>query len=174
MIYFADTERISALSLSKSAISERSGPSNKVITWSEQGIKDIDNGIHTGKNLDPLNSEYKGRIVEAKVGEFVRTKKEVTGFGLKLHPSITDLDVATFDEIIEVKATFNTVKEDQFIKLLDETSPNFCNPNKKKVILYVDEPLSEATEAQVRMINRIKSSKVIFVNSLEELEKNLK
>ena len=34
-------------------------------------------------------------------------------------PSVTDLDVTTLDEIIEVKAGFGSIKEEQFKKLLD-------------------------------------------------------
>ncbi|MCC9019403.1 hypothetical protein [Flavobacterium lipolyticum] len=121
-----------------------------------------------------MNSNNIGPITEGKEGAFVKTKKVLTGFGQKIKPNITDFDVATLDEIIEVKAAFSSVKEDQFTKLLDHTAPNFCNPTQKKVILYVEKPLIETTDAQIRIIERIKSQGVTFVNSLEELEKILK
>ncbi len=149
-------------------------PAGKVLKWSEQGVKDIDNAIAASKNLDPLNPNNIGRITEGKVGEFVKNKKQIAGFGQKIDPNITDLDVSTIDEIIEVKASFSPVKEGQFAKLLDKNLDNFCNPHQKKVILYIDKPISEATPAQINMINRIKQQGVVVVNSLDELGQILK
>jgi hypothetical protein len=148
---------------------EYTNPAGKLLKWSEQGIKDIDNAISTTKNLDPLESNNIGRIVEGKVGEYVKSKKQLTGFGQKIEPNITDLDISTLDEIIEVKASFSSVKEEQFAKLLDRNLSNFCNPYQKQVILYIDKPLGEATQAQTNMINRIKSQGVTVVYSLDEL-----
>ena len=153
---------------------EYTNPAGKILKWSEQGVKDIDNAIMASRNLDPLNSNNIGRITEGKVGEFVKNKKQIVGFGQKIDPNITDLDVSTIDEIIEVKASFSSVKEGQFAKLLDENLDNFCNPHQKKVILYIDKPVNEATQSQINMINRIKQQGVIVVNSLDELGQILK
>ncbi|QLF50688.1 hypothetical protein HW278_08245 [Capnocytophaga sp. oral taxon 902] len=66
------------------------------------------------------------------------------------------------------------MKENQFDKFLNSKLDNFCNPEQKKVILYIDKPMSEATNTQLNMINRIKQKNVIVVNSLDELGKIIK
>ena len=45
------------------------------------------------------------------------------------------------------------MKENQFDKFLNSKLDNFCNPEQKKVILYIDKPMSEATNTQLNMIN---------------------
>jgi hypothetical protein len=85
-----------------------------------------------------------------------------------------ELDVTTLDEIIEVKASFSSVKEVQFDNLLNSNSNRFVNTNQKKVILFVDKPLTEATTSQASMINRIKDKGVTIVYTFEELGKILK
>ena len=62
----------------------------------------------------------------------------------------------------------------QFDKFLNSKLDNFCNPEQKKVILYIDKPMSEATNTQLNMINGIKQKNVIIVNSLDELGKIIK
>ncbi|WP_228452307.1 hypothetical protein [Chryseobacterium sp. c4a] len=153
---------------------EYTNPAGKILRWSEQRSNDINNSIINSKNLDISNSNNVGRIIEGKVGDFVNGKKQVTAFGQKIDPNITDIDVGTADEIIEVKASFSSVKETQFAKLLNKDLDNFCNPYNKKVILYIDKPLSDATPAQINMIDRIKQQGVTVVNSLEELGQILK
>ncbi|MGK7649348.1 hypothetical protein ACSQ7D_04935 [Capnocytophaga sp. G1920] len=66
------------------------------------------------------------------------------------------------------------MKENQFDKFLNSKLDNFCNPEQKKVILYIDKPMSEATNTQLNMINGIKQKNVIIVNSLDELGKIIK
>ena len=66
------------------------------------------------------------------------------------------------------------MKENQFDKFLNSKLDNFCNPEQKKVILYIDKPMYEATNTQLNMINRIKQKNVIVVNSLDELGKIIK
>ena len=153
---------------------EYTNPAGKILRWSEQRAKDIENAIQATKKLNNTNVNNIGKITEGKVGEFVKSRKEVLGFGQKIEPNITDIDVSTLDEIIEVKTSFSAVKENQFDKFLNSKLDNFCNPEQKKVILYIDKPMSEATNTQLNMINRIKQKNVIVVNSLDELEKIIK
>ncbi|MFK8298995.1 hypothetical protein [Capnocytophaga cynodegmi] len=153
---------------------EYTNPAGKILKWSEQGVNDIENAIQATKRLDKSNPNNIGRITEGKVAEFVKSKKKVVGFGQKIEPNITDLDVSTLDEIIEVKASFSAVKEKQLDKLLNNKLDNFCNPEQKRIVLYIDKPMEKATKAQLEMIERIKKKNVIVVNSLEELGKILK
>ena len=153
---------------------EYTNPAGKILRWSEQRAKDIENAIQATKKLNNTNVNNIGKITEGKVGEFVKSRKEVLGFGQKIEPNITDIDVSTLDEIIEVKTSFSAVKENQFDKFLNSKLDNFCNPEQKKVILYIDKPMSEATNTQLNMINRIKQKNVIVVNSLDELGKIIK
>ena len=153
---------------------EYTNPAGKILRWSEQRAKDIENAIQATKKLNNTNVNNIGKITEGKVGEFVKRRKEVLGFGQKIEPNITDIDVSTLDEIIEVKTSFSAVKENQFDKFLNSKLDNFCNPEQKKVILYIDKPMSEATNTQLNMINRIKQKNVIVVNSLDELGKIIK
>ena len=155
-------------------IIEYTYPARKILRWSEQRTKDQKNAIQATKKLNNTNVDNIGKITEGKVGEFVKSRKEVLGFGQKIEPNITDIDVSTLDEIIEVKTSFSAVKENQFDKFLNSKLDNFCNPEQKKVILYIDKPMSEATNTQLNMINRIKQKNVIVVNSLDELGKIIK
>ena len=151
---------------------EYTNPAGKLLKWSEQGTNDITNAINTSKNL-PVEANNMGRITEGKVGEFVKRKKNIESYGIVIKDDVgqvaAELDVTTLDEIIEVKASFSSVKEDQFSRLLNTTETRFANPYQKKVILYIDKPLSEATQGQINMINRIKGQGVTIVHSLEEL-----
>ncbi|MFK8301721.1 hypothetical protein ACI75Y_02310 [Capnocytophaga stomatis] len=153
---------------------EYTNPAGKILRWSEQGANDIENAIQATKKLDKTNPNNIGRITEGKVAEFIKGKKKIVGFGQKIEPNITDLDISTLDEIIEVKDSFSAVKEKQFDKLLNSKLDNFCNPEQKKIILYIDRPMEKATKTQLDMIERIKKKNITIVNSIEELDEILK
>ncbi len=151
---------------------EYTNPAGKLLKWSEQGANDINNAINTSKIL-PVEVNNMGRITEAKVGEFIKGKKNLESYGIVIKDDVgqvaAELDVTTIDEIIEVKSSFSSVKEDQFVRLLNSAENRFVNPYRKKVILYIDKPLTDATQGQMNMINRIKRQGVTVVHSLEEL-----
>ncbi|MDZ7933839.1 MAG: hypothetical protein U5M51_02460 [Emticicia sp.] len=110
---------------------------------------------------------------------YLQTRGLLTAYSQKILTNIGDLDAGTANAMIEVKAGFGSVKEDQLGKFLNSDHPSFCNPFNKKIILYIDEPLSNANQAQINMINRIKAQRgkngesITVVYTLTELIANL-
>ncbi|MDF0717353.1 fibronectin type III domain-containing protein [Muricauda sp. 334s03] len=152
-------------------------PSGKILKWTEQGVGDIDNAILSAKNLDASIPGNAGKIIEAKVGEFVKQQKRLDGYALKIkraNNSVAgDIDVSTLDELIEVKKSFSawSGKKAQVNKFVNSSMDDFLNPYNKKVILYIDEPL---TVAQKSTITNYIPNNVTLVNSLTELQLILK
>lgn len=113
------------------------------------------------------------------MASFVRENKEVTGFGQQIRKADNslagDLDVVTNDEIIEVKKSLKAVTDvEQFDKYINPNNANYFNPDQKKVILYIDKPLTNLHPNDVKKLEEIKSKGVIIVNSLDELKEVLK
>ncbi|WP_233147047.1 PrsW family intramembrane metalloprotease [Paenibacillus selenitireducens] len=148
-------------------------PAGNKLTWVDQPPKNINRDINHF-----LNSKDVGKATEAKVADFLRKESEVTGYAQKVLKSTGeaagDLDVVTKDAIIEVKASIRSVKVDQLNKFTDPTHDLFFNPENKKVILYIDKPLSNLRYEQQAMLETIKSKGVTIVNSLEKLKEVLK
>ena len=152
-------------------------PAGKLLKWTEQGVGDIDNAILSAKNLDASIPGNPGKIIEAKVVEFVKQQKQLDGYALKIkraNNSVAgDIDVSTLDELIEVKKSFSawSGKKAQVNKFVNSSMDDFLNPYNKKVILYIDEPL---TVAQKSTITNYIPNNVTLVNSLTELQLILK
>ncbi|WP_337034288.1 WXG100 family type VII secretion target [Paenibacillus illinoisensis] len=149
------------------------GTGNKIF-WVEQNPKNIPNAIEAAKN-----SRDTGKVVEGKVGEFVDRYVGVTGFGVEIKNldnklRVTDLDVVTNSQIIEVKKSAGAVKTDQIDRLVDTNNKEFFNYNKKEVVLYIDSPLENAGPIASEKIDYVRSKGVKVVNSLEELREVLK
>ncbi|MFK4302618.1 phage baseplate assembly protein gpV [Paenibacillus sp. RC254] len=148
-------------------------PAGNELTWVDQHPKNINRDIDNA-----LDSSNVGKATEAKVADFVRKEKEVTGFGQKVlkdnGEAAGDLDVVTKDAIIEVKASIKAVKDDQFNKLTHTNQDYFFNPDKKNVILYIDKPMTNLRPEHKIMLENIKSKGVTIVNSLDELKEVLK
>ncbi|MGM0715468.1 hypothetical protein ACWKW1_27095 [Brevibacillus parabrevis] len=125
-----------------------------------------------------MNSSDVGKATEAKVADFLRQQKEVTGFGQKVlkkdGQAAGDLDVVTKDEMIEVKASLKAVKEGQLEKMTDATDEFYFNPEQKKVILYIDKPFGNLSPRDIQKLEQIKELGVTIVNSLDELGKVIK
>ncbi|MBT2287503.1 WXG100 family type VII secretion target [Paenibacillus polymyxa] len=146
---------------------------NKIV-WVEHNPKNITNAIEAAKH-----SRDTGKVVEGKVGEFVDRHVGVTGFGVEIKNAenklrVTDLDVVTNSQIIEVKKSAGAVKTDQIDRLVDTNNKEFFNYKKKEVILYIDAPLENTGRIASEKIEYIKSKGVKVVNSLEELREVLK
>lgn len=144
-------------------------PAGNELSWVDQSPKNI------SRDIDQfLTSSNVGKATEAKVADFVRKETDIKGFGQKVlknnGEAAGDLDVVTKDAIIEVKASIKAVKEDQFNKFTDATHDLFFNPENKKVILYIDKPLSNLRPEHQAMLENIKSKGVTIVNSLEDLK----
>ncbi|WP_246059446.1 PrsW family intramembrane metalloprotease [Paenibacillus lautus] len=144
-------------------------PAGNELTWVDQSPKNINRDIDQF-----LNSKDVGKATEAKVADFVRKETDVKAYAQKVMRSdgqaAGDLDVVTKDAIIEVKASIKAVKEDQLNKFTDPTHDLFFNPDQKKVILYIDKPLSNLRPEQQAMLESIKSKGVTIINSLEKLK----
>ncbi|MCM3134080.1 WXG100 family type VII secretion target [Paenibacillus polysaccharolyticus] len=144
------------------------------IVWIEQNPKNIPHAIDAAKN-----SRDTGKVVEGKVGEFVESHVGVTGFGVEVKNvdnklRVTDLDVVTNSQIIEVKKSAGAVKIDQIDRLVDINHKEFFNHNKKEVVLYIDAPLENTGPIASGKIDYAKSKGVKVVNSLDELREVLK
>ncbi|WP_017813076.1 contractile injection system protein, VgrG/Pvc8 family [Paenibacillus shenyangensis] len=148
-------------------------PAGNELTWFDQHPKNISRDIETF-----LNSPNIGKATEGKVAKFVSEQKEVTGFGQKVQRAdkmpAGDFDVLTKDEIIEVKASAGALKVDQIEKYTKTNHKDFFNPENKRVIVYIEEPLVNLAPEQSQKLNKIKNMGAIVVNSLEELKGVLK
>jgi hypothetical protein len=144
------------------------------LIWDDQHPKNINRDID---NL--LNSKDPGKATEAKVASAVRENKEVTAFGQKIQRSdgnpAGDFDVVTKDEIIEVKKSLKAVTNvEQFDKYVNVNHDGYFNHNQKKVILYIDKPLTNLHQNDLKKLEVIKSKDVTIVNSIDELKEVLK
>ncbi|WP_228503512.1 hypothetical protein [Laceyella tengchongensis] len=150
-------------------------PAGNELIWVDQHPKNINRDIDNA-----LKSSNVGKATEAKVADFVRKEKDVIGFGLRIEwpngKTAGDLDVVTKDEIIEVKASISAFKRkpDQFDKFTNVNNTDFFNSEQKKVILYVDKPLTNLHPNDQKILETIKSKGVTIVNSLDELKEVLK
>ena len=148
-------------------------PAGTTITWIEQSPKNIPKAIQSA-----LNSKQIGTQIEGKVGDFVQQRTEITGFGLEIKNSfkekVTDLDIETKTQIIEVKKSISAIKDEQIDRLINGKDKGFFNYEAKEVILYIDEPIPYTKPSVNNSINKIKDKGIIVVNSLEELEGVLK
>lgn len=160
-------------SISKTGnVVEYTNPAGKVVKWSEQHKNDITTSIEAARKGDA------GKKVEAKVADFLTAEGiNIEAFGMKVKradKSIAgDIDVMTKNEFIEVKKSMAAweTKQDQVEKFAISTKDDFMNPHNKKVILYIDEPLSELDKAKI--LNTIPGN-VTLVNSTDELKAILK
>lgn len=149
-------------------------PAGNELSWIDQHPKSINNDIDAKlKSTDP------GKATEAKVASFVRENKEVTGFGQQVKKADNslagDLDVVTKDEIIEVKKSIKAITDvEQFDKYINPNNVSYFNPGQKKVILYIDKPLTNLHPNDLKKLQVIKSKGVTIVNSLDELKEALK
>ncbi|KJB84552.1 hypothetical protein AZ66_30505, partial [Paenibacillus sp. E194] len=149
-------------------------PAENELTWVDQHPKSITNDIDAN-----LNSTDPGKATEAKVASSVRETKEVTGFGQQVKKADNslagDLDVVTKDEIIEVKKSIKAITDvEQFDKYVNPNNGSYFNPHQKKVILYIDKPLTNVHPNDLKKLQKIKSKGVTIVNSLDELKEALK
>ncbi|MGG4192231.1 hypothetical protein SAMN04488689_101584 [Paenibacillus sp. cl6col] len=86
-----------------------------------------------------------------------------------------DLDVVTKDEIIEVKKSIKAITDiEQFDKYVNPNNGSYFNPHQKKVILYIEKPLTNVHPNDLKKLQKIKSKGVTIVNSLDELKEALK
>ncbi len=151
---------------------EYTNPANNVLTWKEQTPKSIEQAIKSA-----LQSKNPGKRVEGKVADYVAQQgKEVKAFGQKVKNTTSnniagDIDVMTESEIIEVKKSVSSFKKGQVDKFTDTSLPNYLNPDNKKAILYIDEPMSEEEKTAIQ--SKIPEGTVL-TNSLDELGENLK
>ena len=144
-----------------------------LIKWSEQTAGDISNSISAAKNSGNL-----GKISEAKVAEFIQQEGiSIEGYALEIKRANNtvagDIDVLTNNALIEVKNSFGSWsgKKDQVNKFVKSLNDDFMNPYNKKVILYIEQPLSALDKSSI--LNYIPTN-VTLVNSLNELKVVLK
>ncbi|WP_206099136.1 hypothetical protein [Paenibacillus xylanexedens] len=145
-----------------------------VLHWDDQHPKNINRDID-----QLLNSKDSGKATEAKAAYTVRESKEVTAFSQKIQRAdgnpAGDFDVVTKHEIIEVKKSLKAITDvEQFGKYVNVKHQDFFNYDQKKVILYIDKPLTNLHPNDLIKLELIKSKGVTVVNSLDELKGVLK
>ncbi|UII33940.1 hypothetical protein LVD17_08945 [Fulvivirga ulvae] len=141
--------------------------SGKELSWPKQTAQDIEVGITTALN----NADDVSKQIEGKVGQYVSSKANVSGFGAKFDNAAGELDVVTDKVIIEVKKSAGSLKSDQFIKFIDPAHPNYLNANNLDVVLYIDEIPTK--KWQIDKIKSIEEMGVEVVYSLSDLDKFL-
>ncbi|WP_313340445.1 hypothetical protein [Lacrimispora sp.] len=145
--------------------------SGTVIRVPKQTPQSIADSI--SKNLDSADI---GVSTEAKVADFIKnnTDATITDFGNKIKSSngnlLGDIDVATENSLIEVKASISSVKEKQLYKYIDSSKNTYINTGNKKAILYIGEPIDMANPNNVKLLERIKDMGVTVVNDINELK----
>ncbi|PYY28968.1 WXG100 family type VII secretion target [Paenibacillus illinoisensis] len=149
-------------------------PVGNVLHWDDQHPKNINRDID-----QLLNSKDSGKATEAKAAYAVRESKEVTAFSQKIQRAdgnpAGDFDVVTKHEIIEVKKSLKAITDvEQFDKYVNVKHQDFFNYDQKKVILYIDKPLTNPHPNDLIKLELIKSKGVTVVNSLDELKGVLK
>ena len=85
-----------------------------------------------------------------------------------------DIDVATSDKLIEVKASISSVKPEQIKKYVDSCNEKFFNFEGKNVIIYIDNPIDMSNLYNIEKIEELEKFGVTIVNSLEELREVIK
>lgn len=144
--------------------------SGTVIRVPKQTPQSIADSI--SKNLDSADI---GVSTEAKVADFIKnnTNATITDFGNKIKSSngnlLGDIDVATENCLIEVKASISSVKEKQLYKYIDSSKNTYINTGNKQAILYIGEPIDMANPNNVKLLERIKDMGVTVVNDINEL-----
>lgn len=153
---------------------EYTNPAGKVLKWSEQSVKDIENAIESALKQDSNTGKY----IEGKIANHIKEKGiSIKGFGVKINRKTTgeagDIDILTEYEMIEVKKSYSSwsSKKHQLNKFVDSSMEDFFNPYNKKVILYIDELLSPL---QKESVLKTIPKNVVLINSIEELNKILK
>lgn len=149
-------------------------PVGNVLHWDDQHPKNINRDID-----QLLNSKDSGKATEAKAAYAVRESKEVTAFSQKIQRAdgnpAGDFDIVTKHEIIEVKKSLKAITDvEQFDKYVNVKHQDFFNYDQKKVILYIDKPLTNPHPNDLIKLELIKSKGVTIVNSLDELKGVLK
>ncbi len=145
-------------------------PSGNVLSWTEQHPNSLN---IQGSLTSAGETVTTGKQVEAIVADFIQKEgKEIQGFGLGVHNKTTnntagDIDVLTQNEIIEVKKSYSSFKKGQVDKFTDTSLPNYLNPNGRKAILYVHEPLTDLQKSSI--LEKIPND-VTLINSLNELK----
>jgi len=66
------------------------------------------------------------------------------------------------------------LKVDQIEKYTNKNHKDFLNPENRKVIVYIEEPLVNLAPEQLQKLNKIKDMGAIVVNSFGELKGVLK
>lgn len=145
--------------------------SGTVIRVPKQTPKSIADSI--SKNLDSTDI---GVSTEAKVADVIKNNTDVTitDFGNKIKSSsgnlLGDIDVATENSLIEVKASISSVKEKQLYKYIDSSKNAYINTGNKQAILYIDEPIDMTNPNNVKLLEQIKDIGVTVVNDINELK----
>lgn len=67
-----------------------------------------------------------------------------------------DIDVATKDELIEVKKSIKAVHLDQLDKYVDSSCTKYFNYERKNPILYIDESIDMSNKYNVKLLEQIK------------------
>lgn len=127
------------------------------------------------------NPKNEGEAIEAKVAEYVyeNTAYKVTSFQQKVKNMTTggpagDIDVGIEDTtmnkyIIEVKKSTSAIDLEQVDKYTNINNKNYLNYDNKIIIYYIDEPIDMSDKFAAEKIEKIQGSKILIVNSLEEL-----
>ena len=123
----------------------------------KQSQKSIANAIESR-----LNSTNAGDVVEAKVANYIKNE---LGIELTSFSSI----VKTPHVLIEVKKSIASVDVDQFEKYVNNNAVGHINVTNKKVVLYVDEEMTNLNALNQGKIDEVKKMGVEVVNCLEEL-----
>ena len=137
----------------------------------KQNSKAIGNSINS-----KLQSTNVGEQVEGKVANFIKNDMgiELTDFGNKVKDAtgqvIGEIDCATENVLIEVKASIGSVSEEQFIKYTDFNNNKYINVLQKDVVLYIDESMENLSTLNKEKVKTIEAMGVKIVNGLDELK----
>lgn len=120
-----------------------------------------------------------GKSTEGKVAKFIKDQGiEIVDFGNKVKGTggnlIGDIDVATREQLIEVKHSISSVKVEQLEKYINPYCDKFFNFGNKEVVLYIDEAIDISNAYNVSKLEELKENGIIVVNGLEELGEILK
>ena len=121
-------------------------PNGKLLKWTEEA--------NINAKIDDWLANTSGnKQLEAQVADVIRGQKPVEGLGIGVkrgnNSSAGDLDVYTKDELLEVKAGSGSINYNQLNKYVDDSLDDFLNPYGKKVILYIDQPMSSSVRQTV-------------------------
>lgn len=112
------------------------------------------------KHSKNLSSTDIGVRTEVKVADFINnnTGATITDFGNKTKSSsgniLGDIDVATENRLIEVKASIASVKEKQLYKYIDSSKNTYINTGNKQAILYIDETIDMTNSNNVKLVQK--------------------